>query len=110
MSLPGFSILVRKYRSPLFVLCTALLLRQGRAAESPKTSPTYDRSGIDLSARDLNVKPGDEFNAYASGKWLRSTVIPADQTDAGPFDDIANRTQERLRIIFQESAGKPANT
>ena len=29
--------------------------------------------GIDLTARDMSVKPGDDFQKYASGTWLTKT-------------------------------------
>src|SRR5215213_7493620 len=39
--------------------------------------------GVDLGARDDKVKPGDDFQRYASGKWLDTHPIPADQASNG---------------------------
>ena len=33
--------------------------------------------GVDLSAREETVAPGDDFNRYASGYWLDTFEIPA---------------------------------
>jgi putative endopeptidase len=41
--------------------------------------------GIDLAARDLNTKPGDDFERYASGKWIDTAQIPADRPQTGSF-------------------------
>src|SRR5215212_565916 len=39
--------------------------------------------GIDLTARDTSVKPGDDFYRYAIGHWLDTNQIPADRTAWG---------------------------
>src|SRR5215472_12397667 len=44
--------------------------------------------GLDLSAGDRSVRPGDDFFAYASGTWYGSSVIPADHSSYGPFDAL----------------------
>ncbi|MET0183617.1 MAG: M13 family metallopeptidase [Caulobacterales bacterium] len=60
--------------------------------------------GVDLSARDLSVKPGDDFNAYCSGSWMRTAQIPADRTRWGAFDMLAAKAEEDVRTIVQETA------
>jgi putative endopeptidase len=42
-------------------------------------APQYGAWGFDLTAMDLSVKPGDDFNRYASGAWLARTTIPEDK-------------------------------
>jgi putative endopeptidase len=42
-------------------------------------APQYGAWGFDLSAMDSSVKPGNDFNRYASGAWLDRTAIPADK-------------------------------
>ena len=37
------------------------------------------RSGIDLTAMDTGVKPGDDFFSYVNGAWIEATEIPADK-------------------------------
>ncbi len=71
------------------------------AATAPK--PSYDPWGVDLSARDLSVQPGDDFDAYASGAWSKRTEIPADQGSAGVGYDVFNLSQEQLRTIIETS-------
>ena len=53
--------------------------------------------GVDLSARDTSVKPGDDFQRYASGEWLDAHPIPADQSSNGTCYDTYNRNQEQLQ-------------
>ena len=40
--------------------------------------PMYGAWGVDLTARDTAVKPGDDFNKFANGSWEKRTTIPAD--------------------------------
>lgn len=65
--------------------------------------------GFDLAGRDLTVKPGDDFNEYANGTYLRTTEIPADKARFGPFDVLYENAQAQLRSIIETSAANPAN-
>ena len=55
--------------------------------------------GVDIGARDLTVKPGDDFQRYASGKWLDANPIPADKSQNGVGSELADRNQEQLQAI-----------
>ena len=56
--------------------------------------------GIDLSARDMSVKPGDDFQKYASGTWLTKTDIPADKPEVGSFYEVYDMTQDQLKALI----------
>ena len=60
--------------------------------------------GVDLAARDLNVKPGDDFFRYANGTWLANTQIPADRTRWGTFDMLRDKADRDQRVIIEEVA------
>ncbi|OWR01058.1 M13 family metallopeptidase [Sphingopyxis witflariensis] len=60
---------------------------------------TFGSWGVDLSARDTSVKPGDDFDKYANGGWFARTQIPADQASAGVDYDVYNLTQRQLRAV-----------
>ena len=69
--------------------------------------PMYGAWGVDLTARDTTVKPGDDFNRYANGAWEKRTTIPADQPSAGVGYDVFNRSQDQLRTLIETA---PATT
>ncbi len=69
--------------------------------------PMYGAWGVDLTARDTAVKPGDDFNKFANGSWEKRTTIPADQPSAGVGYDVFNRSQDQLRTLIETA---PANT
>ena len=60
--------------------------------------------GVDLTARDTSVKPGDDFDTYANGGWKARTQIPADQPSAGVDYDVYNLTQDQLRAVVSKAA------
>jgi putative endopeptidase len=53
---------------------------------------------------DKSVTPGDDFNSYASGGWVKATAIPADKASFGIFTVLADDTRKRLLTLIQESA------
>jgi len=55
--------------------------------------------GVDLSARDLTVKPGEDFQKYASGTWLKNTQIAADKPEAGSFYELFDLSQDQLKEL-----------
>ena len=77
---------------------------QGAAAAHP-----FGTWGFDLAGRDTAVKPGDDFNEYANGTYLRTTEIPADKARFGPFDVLYENAQSQLKSIIEASAANPTN-
>ncbi len=63
--------------------------------------------GFDMSGMDTSVRPGHDFNRFASGHYLTSHAIPADKTSYGVFDMLYDRSQENLRALIEESAANP---
>ena len=53
---------------------------------------------------DKSVAPGDDFNAYANGGWIKATPIPADKSSYGIFAILADETRKRTLTLIQESA------
>lgn len=65
--------------------------------------------GIDLTARDLNVRPGDDFFSYVNGTWLRNTEIPSDRTYYGTFDMLAIKAENDTKAILEETVANPGD-
>lgn len=53
---------------------------------------------------DKSVAPGDDFNAYTNGAWIKATPIPADKAHYGIFTILDDETRKRLRAIVEDSA------
>ena len=54
---------------------------------------------------DKSVAPGDDFNSYANGGWLKATPIPADKASYGIFAVLADETRTQTRTLIQEASG-----
>lgn len=67
--------------------------------------------GLDLAAMDTSVKPGDDFERYASGTWIKNTPIPANEPYAGVDLDITNQVRDDIKqLIMQAPAGSRYGT
>jgi putative endopeptidase len=60
--------------------------------------------GLDLSAGKPQVKPGDDFFAYASGRWYDSFEIPPDRSSFGVFNQLDELSKKRVREIIETAA------
>lgn len=77
------------------------------AAPAPKAE--LGEFGLDLTARNPEVKPGDDFFAYAGGKWYDTFEIPPDRSSYGPFYKLSDRSEERVKALIEKAAAaKPA--
>jgi putative endopeptidase len=56
--------------------------------------------GVDLTARDETVKPGDDFERYSSGKWIDATEIPSDRASTGSFVDLAEGVRSQMQALI----------
>jgi len=83
------------------LLATAVLLAPACGTRPKPPSPS---AGIDLAGMDKSVPPGDDFNAYTNGGWIKATPIPADKAEYGIFTILADETRKRLLGLIEESA------
>ncbi|MBV8404951.1 MAG: M13 family metallopeptidase, partial [Gammaproteobacteria bacterium] len=82
------------------------------ADHAPRPKAAIGAFGVDLSTRNLAVKPGDDFFSYANGGWYDRFTIPADKSSFGPFDRLDEISKERVRSIIEQAAAAhaPAGT
>src|ERR1700730_4156931 len=57
--------------------------------------------GLDLTAHDTSVKPGDDFFRYADGKWIDTNQIPPDRTSWTSFAELTDRAEHDIRTIVE---------
>jgi putative endopeptidase len=83
-------------------MCGVLMLAASAGA-------AQDRSGFDTGGMDRNVRPGDDFFAYANGAWARRTPIPADRSTVGTIGALDDRSREQVRAILDDAARDAAS-
>ncbi|WP_100655768.1 M13 family metallopeptidase [Alteromonas flava] len=71
-------------------------------AAAVNTAAEIGSFGVDLSARNEAVKPGDDFFMYASGTWYDTYELPADKTRFGAFSALADRSEEQVKSIIDD--------
>ena len=94
----------------LLIGATALLLAAcgqdaANDAAAAKDEAKERTSGIDITAMDTSVRPGDDFFAYVNGTWIAETEMPADKSRYGVFDKLRDESQEAVKAIIETSAG-----
>jgi putative endopeptidase len=60
--------------------------------------------GLDLGAGNPAVKPGDDFFAYASGRWYNTFEIPPDRASFGVFNQLDELSKQRVRELIEAAA------
>ena len=88
------------------VACTTLLLHSSPSfsAASAAEAASAPSAGIDRKLLDGAVRPQDDLYAYVNGYWIRTTPFPPDKAYIGVFEQLHERTQERLRGLVEEAA------
>jgi len=76
----------------------------GPGSAPAAAEPAIGDFGLDLSAGNLRVRPGDDFFLYANGSWYEQFTIPADHASFGPFDRLDELSKERVRAIIEQAA------
>ncbi|MDO7844365.1 M13 family metallopeptidase [Sphingomonas immobilis] len=79
------------------------------AAAAPAAKPQYGTFGFDESGMDKSVAPGDSFYDYGNGASAKSTPIPADKSNYGSFNILADLSDDRTKGILEEAAKDPAS-
>ncbi len=84
-----------------FLLSAAALavLPAAPALAETAAAPGYGAWGVALENRDTAVKPGDDFDKYASGAWQAKTEIPADRPSISSGLEVYERTQANLQAM-----------
>jgi len=81
-----------------FAFAVALL------ASSAAIAQTGLLPGVDKALIDPSVKPGDNFNDYANGTWIKTAQIPADRSSIGVGLDVSLRAEARTAAIIKGAA------
>jgi putative endopeptidase len=71
--------------------------------------PAIGKWGVDLTAMDVSVKPGDGFFQYVNGNWLKTAEIPPDRSSTGSFQNLRIESEKRLKEIVATLEAKPAD-
>ena len=80
------------------------LLAASSLSAAEAAAPLYPPFGLDLTAPDRTVRPGDDFFQYANGSYLSRVTIPADRPIVSRRFDMTDRTEGQLHLLLEEAA------
>ena len=63
--------------------------------------------GINQEYLDKDTSPGEDFNQFVNGGWMRSTEIPADRSSWGSFHELSRNTDHKVVEILEEELNTP---
>ncbi len=86
---------------------TAFIALAVPALSKDAATPRYGSFGVDLSAKDAAVKPGDDFWTFANGGWAKRTQIPADKGAVGYGNILSDEAEINVRLILDDMAKNP---
>lgn len=100
MMTPQLKVLVRLYLQAMLATSVSFCAASAsvHAADTPKAA-SADTSGMDTS-----VRPGDDFNLYANGGWIKTAVMPDDKSDIGIFDLLAEDADAKVKKLIEQSS------
>ncbi len=87
-------------------LALAFAAPAGFAADGADAAPQLGSFGVDLGNRDLSVKPGDDFDRYANGRWFDGYQLRDYDTRFGSFNALSDQAEEHTRAIIEELQGR----
>jgi putative endopeptidase len=53
---------------------------------------------------DPQIRPQDDLFGHVNGTWLATAEIPADRSSWGPFVQLSDQAEERVRRIIEDAA------
>ena len=81
------------------IIAGVLLTTQACNEEKVMNKKSIERSNMDLS-----VNPGDDFNQYANGGWIKNNPIPDDKSQYGAFVELIDENDKQVRELVEEIA------
>jgi putative endopeptidase len=95
----------------LCLMTAAALLAVSTAPAAPPVpasfqGPLYPPAGLDMSAMDSSVNPGDDFFQHCNGAWIARAIIPPDRPFMSEGQLIRDRTEAQLRAIIEGAAAQ----
>ncbi len=92
----------------LYSALAAVSVPAWAAEETSLVPDRFGTFGLDLAGRNVKVKPGDDFNAFANGGYLDALAIPADRTGYGVNYRLSELSERQVHAILEEAAAGKA--
>ena len=80
------------------------------AAAAALPTMSFGSWGFDPVYLATDIKPGDDFNAYANKRWIDANPLPAEFSRIGAFTLLGEKSTYDVKALMDEFAAKDAGT
>lgn len=95
-------------RGVIVSLLAVLAVFSARAARAQATDDL--RSARLERSVDATIKPGQDFFAYANGRWLKDTELPPGKERWGARNELEALNRQRVAVLLDETRSARAGT
>ena len=92
-----------KHLSSAILIVSVATLLSCNQSQTKEPATTNSVSYFDRSGMDSSVRPGDNFFLYANGNWMKTTVIPEDQSGWGSFYTLYEGNQQKIKGMLESA-------
>ncbi len=90
-------------------LATGLVISSCASAPAVQpVKPKYGTWGVDTTAMDKSVRPGDDFFDYVLGSWAKTAQIRPDRTCTGIDLDIQDQLDADVKTVVETASSEHA--
>lgn len=83
-----------------------MLLAEGEAQAAALPTMSFGTWGFDPALLATDIKPGDDFNAYANKRWIDANPLPAEFSRIGAFTLLGEKSTADVKAIMDELGAK----
>jgi putative endopeptidase len=85
---------------------TEVLLAEGEAQGSALPTMSFGTWGFDPALIATDIKPGDDFNAYANKRWIDANPLPPEFSRLGAFTLLGEKSTADVKAIMDDLGAK----
>ena len=85
---------------------TEVLLTEGDAAAPALPTMSFGSWGFDPALLATDIKPGDDFNAYANKRWIDANPLPPEFSRIGAFVLLGEKSTYDVKALMDELTAK----
>jgi len=85
---------------------TEVLLAEGEAAAPALPTMSFGSWGFDPALLATDIKPGDDFNAYANKRWIDANPLPPEFSRIGAFVLLGEKSTYDVKALMDELTAK----
>jgi putative endopeptidase len=91
-------------RIPMWLLRASLIGLAMSSSVGAADHASIGDYGFDIAGMDRAAKPGEDFNEYANGAWMKRAAIPGDHASWGVWDVLQDIAEAQVRQILEDAA------